>query len=90
MSDQPQRRAEDPRIQQLVDDVAEAKERQGVMERKLDENTRITTEMKITVEAVKDILTSFRVLKTVAVWLSSIAAAVGATWAAIRQIKGGG
>jgi hypothetical protein len=84
----PLRRAEDPRIQQLVDDVAETKEAQTVMQRSIDENTAMTTQMKETVDQVKDILTSFRVLKIVAVWLSSIIAAAGATWAAIRQIKG--
>jgi len=84
----PLRRAEDPRIQQLVNDVAETKDAQTAMQRSIDQNTALTAEMKGTVDQVKDILTSMRVLGTAAKWVSSIVAAVGSAWLAIRQIKG--
>jgi hypothetical protein len=82
MSD-PQRRQDDPRIEQLVDDMAAMKTAHAAMKISLDQNTEVTTQ-------IRDILTSFRVLRTLAIWLSGLLAAVGASWAAIRQIKGGG
>lgn len=84
----PHRRAEDPRIAQLVYDVAEAKAAQGVMQTSINENTRITTEMKSTVDDVKDILTSFRVLGKFAKWISGIGAAIIGLIAAWKGLKG--
>jgi len=62
-----ERRAEDPRINKLVEDVSELKAG-------LAENNKTT-------EQVRDILTSFRVLATVAKWI----AAIGAGYAAVRH-----
>jgi hypothetical protein len=83
------RRAEDPRIQTLIDDVAETKKVQQLNALAIAENTKLTSEMKGTVDEVKDILTSFRVLAKVAKWISSMAAAGAAIWAAWRQVRGG-
>jgi len=83
------RRAEDPRIQKLIDDVADTKGRQEALQGALQENTRLTAEMKSTVDEVKDILTSFRVLAKVAKWLAAIGSAAGALTVAWKQIRGG-
>lgn len=84
----PQRRAQDPRIEQLVVDVAKARVKQEAMQRSLDENTQITTQMKGTVDDVRDILTSFKMLGKFAKWAGGIVAALATAWAAVKGIRG--
>lgn len=90
------RRAEDPRIAQLVTDVATARQKQEAMQTALDENTSITNavqrdvhEMKETVGQVRDAIASFKTLGVVAKWVGVVSAATGSIVVAWRQIKGG-
>ena len=82
------RRQVDPRIAQLVTDVAEAKAAQVLMQKSIDENTKLTSEMSGTVSDIRDLLASFRVINVVAKWLGVVAVAAGAIVTAYRQIKG--
>lgn len=84
------RRSPDPRIDLLVREMAEQKEFQEKaiedrqrMQEAINQNTEITAQ-------IRDLLTSMRVLTSVAKWVSGIAAAAGSIWVAFRQIKGGG
>jgi len=96
-------RVDDPRIKKLVEDLEGVQgyverinnqqvtlaHQQEAMRGALAENTALTAEMKSTVDQVKDILTSFRVLATGAKWVAAIGSAFGAIVVAWRQIKGG-
>lgn len=64
------RRADDPRIAKLVDDMSSVKA-------ELARNTEITGQ-------VADILASFRVVGAVAKWTAAVVAAVAAIWHAIN------
>ena len=68
-----ERRAEDPRLGALVDDVAELK-KQMVL------NTEIT-------QQVRDILTSFRVIGAVAKWITALIAGALALWHGADNVK---
>lgn len=90
----PHHRADDPRIQKLVTDLADAKAAQGLMQASLDINTNATTamkgtvdEMKGTVEDIKDILITFKTLGKFAKWISSIGAAIIGLFAAWKGLK---
>ena len=99
-SEEPRRRQDDPRIEQLVKDVDRAKGERRQMQTSLDENTELTVglqrevgevkkavgEMNETVGQIRDLMASFRVLKAVAVWVSAMVAAVGAGLAGWHQI----
>jgi hypothetical protein len=65
------RRAEDPRVNQLVTDMTHVKE-------ELNKNTEIT-------EQVRDLLASFRVMASVAKWITAVAAAIAGVLAAIKS-----
>ena len=68
-----ERRAEDPRLGVLVDDVAELK-KQMVL------NTEIT-------QQVRDILTSFRVIGSVAKWITALIAGFLAMYHGVDNLK---
>lgn len=68
-----ERRAEDPRLGVLVDDVAELK-KQMVL------NTEIT-------QQVRDILTSFRVIGSVAKWITALIAGAIALYHGADNLK---
>lgn len=65
-----QRRGDDPRIDALVQDVC-------LLKKDMAQNTEVTMQ-------VRDILASFRVIAKVAKWLTAIATAVAAVYAAIK------
>jgi hypothetical protein len=64
------RRANDPRVEQLVKDVADLKV-------SMVQNTEITVQ-------VRDVLASFRVIGSVAKWITAIFAAIAAAYLAFK------
>ena len=68
MNGPPHRRADDPRIEELQDDVKDLKRQMAV-------NTEITKE-------VHDILASFRIVGAVAKWVGVVAGALTAVYGA--------
>ena len=74
------RRVDDPRISQLVQDMAGVKIAHVAMQKSLDENTVVTNQ-------VRDILTSFAIAGKIAKWVSAIAGAIAAIWAAKNELR---
>jgi hypothetical protein len=88
-----ERRAGDPRVDKLVDDVAELRNQMECAQRsrieikkELAKNTEITTKNNETLEQVRDTLASFRVIAAVAKWLTVLAGFVAAMIAAIQAV----
>lgn len=69
-----ERRATDPRIDTLSADVAELK-------RQMTENTIITKQ-------VKEVLDSFKLVASVAKWITTVAAAIALAWQGLGFIRG--
>lgn len=69
-----ERRRDDARISKLVVDVK-------VLERKIDENSELTKE-------IRDLVTSFRVVASVAKWITTILLALAAMWHGWHFMKG--
>jgi len=57
------------------------KAEQTIVRGKLDENTKLTQE-------VRDILTTFKMVGAFAKWVGAIVAAVAGAWAAIKGLRG--
>lgn len=66
----PERRADDPRVVRLVADVADLKQ-------EMARNTAVT-------EQVRDILATFKTLGAIAKWVTAIAGAIAAIFAAAK------
>lgn len=77
----PCRRVDDPRITQLVEDVKIAKTRQTEMQRTIDENTKLTKQ-------VRDVIISFRVIAAVSKWLTAIGGAAIVCYHAWQRLTG--
>lgn len=75
------RRHDDPRIAQLAEDLATNTSLTA-------QNAQLIAQMKGTVDEVRDILTSFRVLGKFAKWSSGIGAAILGLVAAWKGLKG--
>ena len=69
-----ERRLSDQRVSQLVDDVT-------VLKHQMAENTAVTVQ-------VRDILASFKVMASVAKWVTAIAAMIAAVYAALKDFRG--
>ena len=81
------RRAEDPRIALLVKDMEIVKGVHADMQRKLDENTVITAGTADTVNEIRDILTTFKMVGAFAKWAGYIVAALARAWVAIKGLR---
>ena len=68
-----QRRADDPRISQMVIDISD-------LQTEMKRNTETT-------EQVRDILTSFRMLAIAAKWIAAIGAGVAAIWHGVDFLR---
>lgn len=66
------RRMEDERLEQLLDDVA-------TLKRQMEATAS-------TIEHVDDILSSFAVVAAIAKWITTIGAAIGVIWYAITKL----
>ncbi|HLB49829.1 MAG TPA: hypothetical protein VJL59_22660 [Anaerolineales bacterium] len=67
------RRADDPRINTLVADVA-------VLKEQMAENTKVTCQ-------VRDILASFRIVGSVAKWTAAVGAGATALWHGVDFLR---
>ena len=77
----PRRREADARLDALTAAVETLKAQHVVLQAGLDENNKTTKE-------VRDILATFHTLGRVAKWISYIAGAVAAVWAALHEVRG--
>lgn len=73
MPDIPERRAEDHRIAQIIEDVSQLKFQMA-------ENTLVTVE-------VRDMLAGIKLFATVSKWGVGIAAGAAAAWGSIKGMK---
>lgn len=73
------RRAEDPRIEQLVTDLSAMKTAHAAMQTQLTENTKVTKQ-------VRDILASFKVIGACAKWGTIIGAAGTSVYHGIKAL----